>query len=215
MTLLLARHGNTFDPGQPALRVGACTDLPLVAEGRAQAGRLAAQLAAEGVSPVRIVAGPLARTREFAAILADRLGGTIALDDRLRELDYGAWEGLEDAAIAARDRAALDAWEHRLEWPADAGWGEGEGAVLSRLGAFLDDAAAGPLPALAVTSNGILRLLRRLIEGPPAGPGGYPGGYKVRTGALCRLRRSGGRWHIAAWDERPTHSPIPAGAAAR
>lgn len=224
MTLLLARHGNTFAPGEPARRVGARTDLPLVAEGRAQAERLAAQLAAEGIVPARIVAGPLARTREFAAILAARLGGTVALDDRLRELDYGTWEGLEDAAIAARDAAALAAWERRLEWPAAAGWGEGEATVLARLRGVLDDAAAGPLPLLAVTSNGILRLLRRLIEGPP--PAGE--GYKVRTGALCRLRRApdpagarpdglrpgAGGWHIAAWDERPpVTGPAPAGAA--
>ncbi|WP_376095313.1 histidine phosphatase family protein [Roseomonas sp. CCTCC AB2023176] len=206
--LLLARHGNTFDPGQPALRVGARTDLPLVAEGRAQAARLAEALAAEGLRPARIVAGPLARTRQFAAILADRLGGTIILDDRLRELDYGTWEGLTDAEITARHgRDALGAWERRLEWPAAAGWGEGEAAVLSRIGAFLDEAADAPSPTLAVTSNGILRLVRRLIEGSPtAGEG------KVRTGALCRLRRTGGGWHIAAWDERlPATGSAPTG----
>jgi probable phosphoglycerate mutase len=206
--LLLARHGNTFDPGQPALRAGARTNLPLVAEGRAQAGRLAAALAAEGIHPARIVAGPLARTREFAAILADRLGGTVNLDDRLRELDYGAWEGLTDAEIVARHgRKALKGWERRLEWPEEAGWGEGEAAVLSRVQAFLEETTQAPSPTIAVTSNGILRLVRRLIEGPPT-----TGEGKVRTGALCRLRRAGGGWHIAAWDERPDAWVAPAGA---
>lgn len=195
--ILLARHGNTFAPGERAVWVGARTDLPLVEEGRRQAERLAASLVAEGFAPARIAAGPLRRTRDFAAILAGVLGGIVAVDERLRELDYGAWEGLDGAEVAARHgAAALEGWERRLEWPGN--WPEGEAAVTARVAAFLDDAAAGPSPLLAVTSNGILRVVHRLIQGPPT-----EGEGKVRTGAACRLLRENGAWRIAAWDVRP------------
>jgi len=35
--MLIARHGNNFDPGQTAVRVGIRTNLPLSASGRQQA----------------------------------------------------------------------------------------------------------------------------------------------------------------------------------
>ena len=41
-TLIIARHGNTFDKGDIPTRVGARTDLPLVEKGRAQAKALVA-----------------------------------------------------------------------------------------------------------------------------------------------------------------------------
>ena len=197
--ILFARHGNTFAPGERATWVGARTDLSLVEEGRRQAERLAAQLVAEGFAPARIVAGPLRRTREFAAILAGSLGGTVEVDERLRELDYGAWEGLDSAEVAAREGAAvLEDWEKRLRWPpAASGWGEGEAAVRARVEGFLAE-ARGAGPVLAVTSNGILRFVRAVLEGAPSAGEG-----KVRTGAACRLREVDGAWRIESWDVRP------------
>ncbi len=35
--LIIIRHGNTFNPDQTPLRVGAGTDIPLVTSGREQA----------------------------------------------------------------------------------------------------------------------------------------------------------------------------------
>ena len=72
MLLLLARHGNTFEAGDKVVWVGARTDLPLTAKGREQAAALG-----EGLRPVKsvikhIVSGPLNRTREHAAIAAQR-----------------------------------------------------------------------------------------------------------------------------------------------
>ncbi|MGA9265082.1 MAG: histidine phosphatase family protein, partial [Rhodomicrobium sp.] len=68
MLLLLARHGNTFEPSDKVVWVGARTDLPLTAKGREQAAALG-----EGLQPMksvikRIVSGPLQRTREHAGI---------------------------------------------------------------------------------------------------------------------------------------------------
>ena len=46
MLLLLARHGNTFEPSDKVVWVGARTDLPLTSMGREQAAALG-----EGLSP--------------------------------------------------------------------------------------------------------------------------------------------------------------------
>ncbi len=82
MLLLLARHGNTFEPSDKVVWVGARTDLPLTAKGREQAAALG-----EGLQPMksaikRIVSGPLQRTREHAGIAARALRFTATGRDR-------------------------------------------------------------------------------------------------------------------------------------
>ena len=59
MHVILARHGNTFDPGEQPVWVGARTDLPLVAKGRDQAAEIGAALRASNMIPQRVLAGPL------------------------------------------------------------------------------------------------------------------------------------------------------------
>ncbi|MCF0233786.1 MAG: histidine phosphatase family protein, partial [Thermoguttaceae bacterium] len=61
-TLIVARHGNTFNKGDVILRVGARTDLPLTATGVEQAKKIGAILAARGLVPTEIYAAPLLRT---------------------------------------------------------------------------------------------------------------------------------------------------------
>src|SRR5689334_18102324 len=124
--LVFARHGNTFEAHQRAVWVGARTDLPLTAEGIVQAERVADYLDAHGLAPMRVIAGPLQRTRAFAAVIGDRFAAPVEIDERLKELDYGSWEGLDAAEVAARFGVTeLEGWEEKLLWPETAGWGEG------------------------------------------------------------------------------------------
>ena len=199
--LILARHGNTFEAHERAVWVGARTDLPLTAEGLAQAERAAGYLVAHSRVPERVVAGPLQRTRAFAAVIAGRFGLRPEIDERLKELDYGAWEGLDAAEVVVRfGQADLSAWEEGLIWPADARWSEGKSAVEQRVGAVLDDlrAAAQGGIILAVTSNGVLRFVRLMVSGDRASRA-----TKVRTGALCLLRPADRGWAVDGWDIRP------------
>jgi broad specificity phosphatase PhoE len=198
--IVLARHGNTFEAGTPAYWVGGKTDLPLVAEGIAQALRLVTYLRAAHIAPKTVVAGPLLRTREFAEVIADAFDCKVAVDVDLTELDYGAWEGLDSSSVVTRfGHAALEAWEARLEWPANGGWGESPEAVTARIRRFLTKAAAFDQPVFACTSNGILRFMRWILDGT-TGPAG-----KVRTGATCVLAdyRIGDHVKVDVWDERP------------
>jgi broad specificity phosphatase PhoE len=89
-TLLLVRHGET--DWNAAGRLQGHTDRPLNDFGRAQARTLAEQLAEDGIEA--IYASDLARARETAEIVGERLGLAVEIDPDLREKDWGTWEGL-------------------------------------------------------------------------------------------------------------------------
>jgi 2,3-bisphosphoglycerate-dependent phosphoglycerate mutase len=89
-TLLLVRHGET--DWNAVGRLQGHTDRPLSDYGRRQARQLADALAAEELEA--IYASDLARARETAEIVGERLGLPVVLDADLREKDWGTWEGL-------------------------------------------------------------------------------------------------------------------------
>jgi len=96
--ILLARHGETdWNLGR---RVQGHTDIPLNANGIAQAQALADELAAEPI--VAIYSSDLERARDTAAAVAARHGLLVAVDPDLREKNFGRWEGLTDTQIRER-----------------------------------------------------------------------------------------------------------------
>src|SRR5262245_40847559 len=74
-------------------------DIPPNATGRAQAarnGRMLAEVLGDGTASLDYVASPLSRARETMEILRNELAMPALdyrTDDRLREIDYGHWEG--------------------------------------------------------------------------------------------------------------------------
>jgi broad specificity phosphatase PhoE len=89
-TLLLVRHGETDWNADGRLQ--GHTDRPLNDYGRRQAETLAAEL--EGETFDAIYASDLARARETAEIVGERLHVPVELDPDLREKNWGSWEGL-------------------------------------------------------------------------------------------------------------------------
>ena len=89
-TLLLVRHGETDWNADGRLQ--GHTDRPLSEFGRRQARQLADDLEDEEIEA--IYASDLARARETAEIVGERLGLPVVLDPDLREKDWGTWEGL-------------------------------------------------------------------------------------------------------------------------
>lgn len=86
-TLLdLLRHGEAA--GGRRLRGGRCDD-PLSEHGRAQLERATADNPGWDL----VVASPQARCRAFAESLADSLACASHIDERLREYDFGDWDG--------------------------------------------------------------------------------------------------------------------------
>ncbi len=91
LTVLLTRHGHT-DRSEPEQYLGQRIHATLTERGRRDAERLAERL--EGVRVDRIISSPLGRAVETSTILAARVHAEVETDERLTELDYGAWEGL-------------------------------------------------------------------------------------------------------------------------
>jgi probable phosphoglycerate mutase len=106
-TLVLVRHGvTTFTIEKRFSGVG---DPPLIEQGRQQARLVAAELATAG-GIQRIVSSPLARSRETATIIGSLLGLPVETDDDLREVDFGAWEGLTFSVVEERWPRELALW---------------------------------------------------------------------------------------------------------
>jgi probable phosphoglycerate mutase len=134
LTLILTRHGQAVAGD---VMLGGQLDVPLTPEGRQEAEALARRLA--GVRIDRIVSSPMVRALETAQVIAK--GRPVELDERLRELDYGRWEGLTYAEIEARDPELRSHWEHD---PATIHSPEGESGdeVATRARCFLIDLLA-------------------------------------------------------------------------
>jgi broad specificity phosphatase PhoE len=96
-TLLLVRHGETDWNAEGRLQ--GQTDRPLNEFGRSQARALAEEL--DGERYDAIYSSDLARARETAEIVGERLDVPVVLDPELREKDWGTWEGL---TAVERDR---------------------------------------------------------------------------------------------------------------
>jgi len=55
-----------------------------------------------------IVSSPLSRCLDFARALAEKTGATCIVEDNLKEIGFGVWEGLTPEEILAKDSQALD-----------------------------------------------------------------------------------------------------------
>lgn len=161
--ILLARHGET-----EWNRIGRWqghADPSLNEVGRRQAEELAESVVGAGISAV--YASDLARARETARVVADRLELPLVLDPALREADVGSWSGLTRSEIEQRfpERFAL--------WLAGQTGHDGETReqLIGRVVAATHRiAAAHPGERiLLVTHAGVIRALRRHAAGDPGG----------------------------------------------
>jgi broad specificity phosphatase PhoE len=134
LTLVLTRHGLT-DRSSPEQHLGQKIDISINDAGRRQADALRRRLA--GITFDRVLTSPLFRARETAEIVAGR-GVVIEADPRLREMDYGSWEGRTYAEIDATDRAFRGEWLQHPDALACPG-GESGDDVSVRVTAFLGD----------------------------------------------------------------------------
>jgi alpha-ribazole phosphatase len=104
--LLLVRHGETVWNANQRYQ-GQC-DVPLSPEGRRQARQLRERLRRETVHAV--YASDLSRARETAEIILEGSGVAPTLVSELREMSFGAWEGMRHDEIEAAYPEQLRAW---------------------------------------------------------------------------------------------------------
>ncbi|MFI7448940.1 histidine phosphatase family protein [Nonomuraea sp. NPDC049714] len=105
--LVLVRHGETVWHAEN--RYAGVSDIELTPRGHEQAERLAAWAATAGLSGVW--ASTLSRSRITAAASAEAAGVKLAVDVRLREVDFGKGEGLTAAEMRERFPEARAAFE--------------------------------------------------------------------------------------------------------
>jgi broad specificity phosphatase PhoE len=165
MTMFLVRHGET--EWNRARRYQGWNDSPLTPRGIAQAEAIGHRLAAlPEAAAATIVASPIGRARRTAEIIAECLGRTDPplLDERLREISLGSWDGLDRREIVARAPVLFEGdgyWEWYFQTPD----GETYDGFAGRIAAWLAEPRDGPLIVIA---HGIVtRVLRGLYAGLP------------------------------------------------
>jgi len=200
LTVTIVRHGNTFEAGQQTRRIGARTDLPLVASGMDQALALGRDFAERGVVFDRALAAPLRRTRgTIDAILASqRQPPAVESADWLTEIDHGPDEGLPECQVVVRiGQDALSAWDRSAQVPD--GWiVDADGRIRGWQALW----KSGHGQVLIVTSNGAARFALLSDERLHAQASGLPS-LKLRTGAYGSIVRERGELRLIAWDRRP------------
>jgi 2,3-bisphosphoglycerate-dependent phosphoglycerate mutase len=148
MIVALLRHGRTAWNDQGRMQGRA--DVPLSDAGREQVRRwrLPASLAT-----ARLVASPLLRARETAALLGAE---PVAVDDALIEMDWGEWEGESLGALKAGLGAAFEATAGRgLDFRPPGG--ESPREIQQRIVDWLLRTSAQATPLVAVTHQGVIR----------------------------------------------------------
>lgn len=101
--IIIIRHGET--EWNKTGRFQGHSDVPLSAEGRAQAAALGKNLVVDHVDA--IYASDLTRAMETAAPLAQRFGLEVISDPLLRELNFGSWEGRNFNDVNAENPDAM------------------------------------------------------------------------------------------------------------
>lgn len=164
--ILFVRHGQTA--WNRAARLQGHQDIPLNALGKLQAARNGRAVSAllRGNLSWEIMASPLDRTRETMTIALAAAGmpsETFSTDARLREVSYGAWEGLTLPEVAGRDPAGHEGRE-RDKWGFAPPEGESYAMLDARVGEWLSERAG---PTFVVAHGGVLRVLLHRLAGVP------------------------------------------------
>lgn len=148
-TVLLVRHPET-EANVTKIFAGRGSH-PFTAEGRAQAQRLPAKIAA--FRPDAIWSSPLERALTVARATAELAEVPLHIDERLMELDFGDAEGLTYAQIT---EAGLTLNYHALADPVAPG-GESREALALRTASFATDVIGFNDRVAIVSHGGIVR----------------------------------------------------------
>ena len=151
--LLLVRHA-AIAPQYAGRYVGS-TDVPAEPDGLQQAHELERLVRTR--RPCRCFCSPLVRARHTAEVICEAMDLRVEVDEDLREVDFGRWEGKAFDEIAAEDPEAVDRWaefSHDFAFPG----GESVGGFLTRIHRAARRLAGDTAEVvLAVTHAGVIR----------------------------------------------------------
>ena len=191
------RHGQT-DYHDPK-RAQGWSDIPLNATGRAQAAALGKALEGENID--RVVASPLGRAQETARAV----GRPFETDPRLKERNYGDWEGRDfketnDGIEADARTRGVPLSEAR---PPN---GESILDVWKRLRPVIEELRKSEGTTLVVAHGGVVgTILAELIRATPESIFSF----HFTSGAVTELElRSDGHFLLKRLSEPPSDDPV-------
>lgn len=108
MNLYMVRHGQTAASREN--RFSGSSDPPLTPIGEAMAQAFGQAYAS--LPWAAVYTSPLLRARQTADALCTLIGVDAIVEDGLREIEYGEWEGLKQDDVKARWPDAFEYWAH-------------------------------------------------------------------------------------------------------
>jgi glucosyl-3-phosphoglycerate phosphatase len=203
--LVVWRHGRT--EWNASGRFQGHADVPLDAHGAEQAA--AAAIVIAGYEPSVIVSSDLVRASATAQKLADLMGSELALDQRLREIHVGTWQGLTSQQIIETDpdlaRRYLAGEDVRRSET-----GETVAEVAERVAAAMQghaDAAADGSTVVVVMHGLAARVGVCRLVGLPDEHWRRLGGLHNGGWVVVEWHRGGGYWRIREYN---VLAPLPA-----
>ncbi len=190
MTIYLVRHGQTAL--NSAMILQGRSDEPLNETGREQAAALGAHLRSLGIRFDGVFSSPLRRAAETARLIAGE-DALIRTDERLLEMDYGPYEGMdlthppEEVAFFFRDF---------VRHPAPEGM-EPLAAVVARLGDFLEELKRGDAAGNILIATHAIAMKGALEYLTPDSRGSYWPKY-IANCALYRCALTDGAYSVPA-----------------
>jgi broad specificity phosphatase PhoE len=165
-TFFIVRHGESTD-NEGGDRYSGITECLLTAEGLRQANCVGRFLQSEGIQ--RIICSPMKRAVATARAIQAVTGGELIIDRRLREIDYGEWEGLTRKEVYMKWPKAYDKYKQNpvVNIPPA---GENPIRVKERVLAFWQEAQYSPSMhgisrVIVITHNAVARIFLTCLSG--------------------------------------------------
>lgn len=195
--LLLVRHGEVEDWARG--RIYGRLDPAVSPLGLQQAQAIARRVAEE--RPVALLVSPSRRALESAGFIAEATALAPAQDARLREIEFGEFEGLTFAEAEQRDPVIWRTWMERpgaVRFPGGECWDDVRARAVEAAEAVT---AAHPGEAVAVVTHG--GVIRALLAEALALPAERTFRMEIGFGSLTVLRREPFGWMVERVSWRP------------
>jgi broad specificity phosphatase PhoE len=192
------RHGESL--GNAQSRWQGQSDYPLTEKGRTQVQALAARWKAENAKFDLVLASPLGRARETAAIIASKLDLRIEFDEIWLERAIGEMEGLTAEEVRRKPRPP-----YTTPYDSIGGDGEGDWALFLRAGQALHNLLKRPPGSyLIVSHGGLLNQIMHAVAGvaPHVDPSGVRFRFENTAFARVIYHPHQHRWAIDAVNDR-------------
>lgn len=210
--IIIARHGNTFNPEDTPTRVGFKTDLPLVEEHKARS--IGKYLLEHNLVPHVAFAAPLRRTMRTAELAIEAFKGNLELNilDDFKEIGYGPDENkTEDEVMLRLGNGNIEKGKSIInEWNASAkvphGWEVSPNSIIQSWKLFAKKVFQNysNRTVMLVSSNGIMRFSPHLLT-EDFSQFSKNHNLKICTGGICIFERKENEknWKCTGWNIKP------------